>query len=437
MHQSFISSMVMAMKIEKQSSKLIKPFVQTPPTQSHYKLGFIDELAPAHDTGIVLFFAANSNHNPNFLARLEKSLGKTLTRLYPLAGRYVEETHSVDCKDQGAEFIHAKVNIKLQDFLVSEENVKFTDEFIPSKIGVARQQSDPLLATQVTTFECGGLAIGASATHKIVDASTLCTFVNEWAVTNREENEIEFKGPGFNSSILFPGRGLSSIPLPFINIEMLNKYTKKKLSFSGSAISKMKAKCSNRTSQRSKVQLVSAILWKTFMGVDLAIHNHQRHSIHIQAVSLREKMASSIPKTSCGNLCGACTTECTTLERTEELADRLTDSVKKTVTKYSKERHDCKEGQAMVLNLIMSSMDNISESTNVVFTTSWCKFPFYEADFGFGKPTWVAPGIVPVHQMTYMIDDAEGTGVEAYVYLEVKDVPYFEEALEHAIAFGA
>ncbi|KAF5798508.1 putative transferase [Helianthus annuus] len=434
MHQSFVSSMAIAITIEKQSSKLIKPSVQTLPTLSHYKLGFIDELALDHDVGVVLFFAANSNHNPNSFAQLEKSLGKILTRLYPLAGRYVEETHSVECKDQGVEFIHAKVNVKLQDFLVSEENVKFIDEFIPSKIGVARQQSDPLLATQVTTYICGGVAIGVNATHKIVDASTLCTFVSEWAVMNREENEIEFKGPGFNSSILFPGRGLSSMPCPIINIELL---TKKKLSFSGSAISKMKAKgTTNSTNQWSKVQLVSAIIWKTFMGVDLAKHNLQRDSILVQAVNLRGKMASLIPKTSCGNLFGLCTTECTTLERAEELADRLSDSVKKTLTNYSKAHHDCEEGQAMVLNSIIS-MTNISEYTNVVFTTSWCKFPFYEADFGFGKPIWVAPSMTPVHQLAYMIDDAEGTGVEAYVCLEVKEVPYFEEALEQAIAFGA
>ncbi|MFS7955154.1 putative vinorine synthase [Helianthus anomalus] len=281
---------------------------------------------------------------PTRLPQLEKSLGKILTRLYPLAGRYVEETHSVDCKDQGVEFIHAKVNIKLQDFLVSEENVKFIDEFIPSKIGVTRQQSDPLLATQVTTFICGGVAIGVNATHKIVDASTLCTFVSEWAVTNREENEIEFKGPGFNSSILFPGRGLSSMPCPVweCNIKDESKGT------------------TNSTNQWSKVQLVSAIIWKTFMGIDLAKHNLQRDSKLVQAVNLRGKMASLIPKTSCGNLFGLCTTECTTtLERTEELADRLSDSVKKTVTNYSKGRHDCEEGQVMVLDSIIS-MTNIS-----------------------------------------------------------------------------
>ncbi|MFS7955153.1 putative salutaridinol 7-O-acetyltransferase [Helianthus anomalus] len=80
---------------------------------------------------------------------------------------------------------------------------------------------------------------------------------------------------------------------------------------------------------------------------------------------------------------------------------------------------------------------NISESTNVIFTTSWCKFLFYEADFGFGKHIWVAPSMTPVHQLAYMIDDARGTGVEAYACLEVKDVRYFEEALEQAIAFGA
>lgn len=46
------------MKIEKQSSKFIKPIVPTPSTLHHYKLGFLDEVAPDADCSICLFFYA-------------------------------------------------------------------------------------------------------------------------------------------------------------------------------------------------------------------------------------------------------------------------------------------------------------------------------------------------------------------------------------------
>ncbi|KAK9061079.1 hypothetical protein SSX86_018259 [Deinandra increscens subsp. villosa] len=427
-----------SIKIEKQSSKFVKPFVPTPSTLFHYKLGFIDELVPAAiDVGVVLFFSINSNnHNPNLFVQLERSLGKTLTQFYPLAGRYVDNTPSIDCTDCGAEFIRAKVNIKLEDFLVSEGNAKFIDEFIPSKIGSTLQQSDPLLAAQVTTFECGSVAIGVSATHKIVDASTLSTLINEWAVTNRKGNEIESTGPHFNSSLLFPARGLSSSPMQHMDSDILSKYTRKKLSFSESVISSMKAKRNKLSPRRwSKVQIASAIIWKTFVDADFAIHNFQRESILIQPVNLRGKMASLISKTSCGNLWGSCLTQCKTLDTTEELVDRLSDSVKKSVTNFSLGNHNQEEGQAMVLNSLLNTK-NIRESTNAVFLTSWCKFPFYEADFGFGKPIWAAPGMIPINHSVYLMDDAEGNGVEAYVFLELKYVPFFEEALQQVNAFA-
>ncbi|KAD3066330.1 hypothetical protein E3N88_34209 [Mikania micrantha] len=416
-----------SIKIEKQSSKFIKPFVQTPQTLTPFKLGFIDEFAPDVNVGIVLFFSTNTDQTTNFIARLEKSLEKTLARFYPLAGRYVDKTATIDCDDHGAEFIHAKVNIKLQDFLVYEANVKFIDEFMSSKIGVVLQQSDPLLVVQVTTFECGGVAIGVKATHKIVDASTLSTVINEWAATNRQENDNdnsnEFSRTSFMSSLLFPPRGLCSMPVPPMNNDELNKYTRKKLSFSESVISNLKAK-------GSKVQLISAIIWKAFMGVDIAVHNHQRESMVIQIVNLRGKMASLIPKTSCGNLFGTCTTECRTHETTEELTDRLSDSVKKCITNFSKVHHDCEEGQTMVLNSLLNLI-NIRESTCGVIVTSWCKFPFYQVDFGFGKPIWAAPGTIPVNHSAHLMDDVQGNGVEAYVFLQVKDIPLFEEALKH------
>ncbi|MFS8031748.1 putative deacetylvindoline O-acetyltransferase [Helianthus anomalus] len=61
--------------------------------------------------------------------------------------------------------------------------------------------------------------------------------------------------------------------------------------------------------------------------------------------------------------------------------------------------------------------------------SSWCKFPFYEIDFGLGTPTWIAPWSMPMVNTTCLMDEARGNGVDAHVFLEVKHVPYFEEAL--------
>ncbi|GKA63613.1 pelargonidin 3-O-(6-caffeoylglucoside) 5-O-(6-O-malonylglucoside) 4'''-malonyltransferase-like protein [Tanacetum coccineum] len=137
-------------------------------------------------------------------------------------------------------------------------------------------------------------------------------------------------------------------------------------------------------------------------------------------------MASLITKDSCGNFCSVYATSSGSAETTEELVHCVSDSTKKIKSNYKKVYHNTKEGQAMVLNSYLNIAD-VPESTNVIRLTSWCKFPFYEADFGFGRPISMAPGIIPFKNVGCLIDDPQGNGVEAYVVLEVKDLPYFEE----------
>ncbi|KAI3509412.1 hypothetical protein L1887_24665 [Cichorium endivia] len=131
-------------------------------------------------------------------------------------------------------------------------------------LGGADEITYPILAIQVNTFLCGGIGLGVSISHRVADASTLCTFLNEWAVMNREDNEIP----------------------------------------------------------------------KILIGAS----------------------------------------------------------------------HGC-------------------------LVSSWCKFPFYEADFGFGKPIWVTMGSAPRKYAIFLLDGMGGKGVDAYVCMELKDVPYFEDAV--------
>ncbi|PWA48566.1 transferase, Chloramphenicol acetyltransferase-like domain protein [Artemisia annua] len=330
-----------------------------------------------------------------------------LTHFYPLAGRYVDETRTIDCNDQGAEFIHAKVDIKMQDILAPGVDIKVVDEFIPPNKLAAEHFNDPLLAIQVTMFKCGGVALGVSTTHKITDSPTLSIFLNKWAAMNREENEIEFSGPGFNYPSLFPGRGYGPKLGPIIRDELSSKlYIRKKVSFSESEISILKAKAMSNgklnTFHLSKVQLVLAIIWKAFISVANATNDNPR----------------------------LCATNAQMVETTEELAEHLSHNVKKTINNLSKVDHCSDEGQTTVLNYSTLKDGEILESSNVIILTSWCKFLFYQADFGFGKPTWAAPGCLPLQNYACLMDDTQGNGVDAHVFLVVKNVPYFEDALK-------
>ncbi|GKA34735.1 vinorine synthase-like protein [Tanacetum coccineum] len=58
--------------------------------------------------------------------------------------------------------------------------------------------------------------------------------------------------------------------------------------------------------------------------------------------------------------------------------------------------------------------------------TSWCKMGFYEIDFGWGKPIWLA-GVVdegaPVFiNIINLVDTKDGEGIEAWVNLDEEEM---------------
>ncbi|XP_071719272.1 pelargonidin 3-O-(6-caffeoylglucoside) 5-O-(6-O-malonylglucoside) 4'''-malonyltransferase-like [Rutidosis leptorrhynchoides] len=427
--------------VTKQSKKHIKPSTPNPLTLCHYKIGFIDELAPSLNISVVLFYSVNHNHISKFVSKLEKSLEKTLKLFPPLAGRYVAATHAVDCNDQGVDFIQAKVNMKLEDIVGCEANLRLVNELVPLQPGEVDQVNDPLLAIQVTAFECGGIALGVSISHRIADASTISTFLNEWAYISREEEyEVEhIIGSGFNSSLLFPSRGLDPFLQGFTRSKSddneLSMYFTKKISFSENEILNLKEKIMlnsrNGNLKLSKAQVVSAIIWNAYNTIDRRINvDHPRDSVFIQAINLRGKTSSLIPNDSCGNFWGILATECKSgnIETIEELSDLLNNSVNNGKDYYAKLRHDNEEGQKMVL-ISYEYLATIPPTKNVIVISSWCKFLFYEVDFGFGKPVWVNCGSMHTKNLAYLIEGLGGNGIEAYMSLEHKDVPHLKEAL--------
>ncbi|OMO81441.1 Transferase [Corchorus olitorius] len=58
--------------------------------------------------------------------------------------------------------------------------------------------------------------------------------------------------------------------------------------------------------------------------------------------------------------------------------------------------------------------------------TSLCRFPIYEADFGWGKPIWVASAARDMMNLVAFMDTADGKGIEAWVCLKEEDMAKFE-----------
>ncbi|PQQ10990.1 vinorine synthase-like [Prunus yedoensis var. nudiflora] len=58
--------------------------------------------------------------------------------------------------------------------------------------------------------------------------------------------------------------------------------------------------------------------------------------------------------------------------------------------------------------------------------SSYCRFPLYDNDFGWGRPTWVGSPALTYKNLVLFMDTKEGGGIEAYVSLEEEVMAKFE-----------
>ncbi|WOG81578.1 hypothetical protein DCAR_0100729 [Daucus carota subsp. sativus] len=244
------------MKVEILSTELIKPYTSTPLSLRHYNISLVDELSPAMNVPTILYYPAEENVTTNSICmHLKKSLSMALARFYPLAGRYMKESFMVDCSDQGAEFVQAQVDIRLDQLIGLGKNVQaeLLNCLLPRPVGACDEDTDPLVAVQVSAFACGGYAMGILSSHSIADMSTTSSFVMEWAreakrllegLDHDQDHELSVS-PSWNSALLFPGCKLPGLPLGFSrdkeNVED-HKIVTKIFSFSNSAILKIREK---------------------------------------------------------------------------------------------------------------------------------------------------------------------------------------------------
>ncbi|KAI3992376.1 hypothetical protein MKX01_013243, partial [Papaver californicum] len=109
------------MKVQVVSKESIKPSSPTPNHLKIFNLSFLDQLAPPIYVNILLYYFHNAKKIINADVRrsvLKKSLAETLTKLYPLAGKIIDDKFIVDCNDEGVDYIETKVsNRKLSQLI--------------------------------------------------------------------------------------------------------------------------------------------------------------------------------------------------------------------------------------------------------------------------------------------------------------------------------
>ena len=219
----------------------------------------------------IIFFYLSNDHN-NYLidvtyrsSLLKKSLSEALSRYYPLVGR-IKDDGNIEFNDEGVDFFEARVDCDLEGFLKRPE-LEALNLVVP---GGNNQELNSALAVQITFFECGGMAVGASMSHKVGDFSTLITFIKDWAAMTRHSGE-EVLFPEFINSFLPPNDSLIVRECEVTKGDTVS--VTRRFVFSATNLDKLKALAtSHGVENPTRVQFAAALIYKCSLAICIKIN---------------------------------------------------------------------------------------------------------------------------------------------------------------------
>ncbi|CAA0838882.1 HXXXD-type acyl-transferase family protein [Striga hermonthica] len=413
---------------------MVKPSSPTPPHLRTLKLSYIDQLFRSAYISFIYFYnnpthdqtIPNDDDDLNRTSRLlSESLSRALTSFYPLAGRLLDSS-TVDCNDAGAELSFACVlSRRLDEAVLDPDDV---EHYLP--VGpTAMLSSNPLFLARVSFFPCGGVAIGIRFSHNVSDCASVAAFVEAWA--SRRPRPLSFD---FDLSSYFPAREeLREVGvLPDTTTSEI--YRTKRFEFDEAKMAALRRRVGSSVGS-TRVELVSAFVLESLLQV---FSSSRKVVLASHAVNLRPR------KKALENMFGNCIMTsfayCSAGKDSElhELVGKLRESIRKVDEGYIA---GSENGGDVYMGDLYKALSILAEGeTEACLFTSWCGFPFYEADFGWGRPVRVCPTALAIRNGAIFVDmnrldegdnnNSKGKGIEAWVSMADDGLKIFEKNFE-------
>ncbi|XP_061992414.1 stemmadenine O-acetyltransferase-like [Rosa rugosa] len=403
------------------SKQIITPCSPTPDHLRHYQFSFLDQISPPVYNPLLLFYEFNAKTQPNITEisnHLKTSLAKVLTLFYPLAGR-LKGNQYVDCNDNGIPYLEAKVNCKLSDVLDNPIPGEL-NKLMPFELDDVANKS--ALGVQLNIFECGGFAIAQCLSHKLADGLSYFTFSKIWAATARGEPKIAH--PQFISATLFPPKNLSGYDA---RTGITRNKVTKRFVFSASNIEELRKDHAHKALTRpSRVEALSSFILSRFVEATKDIGSADKFYRVVHAVNLRPRFDPPLPHHSFGNLYRVAMTAPLQISSREPYH-----GIREVISKIDNEYVRKLQKGDEHLSSIKSYAKSFAKGEQVTISfSSYCRFPLYDNDFGWGRPTWVGSPALTFKNLVNFMDTKEGGGIEAYISLEEEVMTKFESDVE-------
>ncbi|OMP09460.1 Transferase [Corchorus olitorius] len=411
------------MEVQIISRETIKPSSPTPPHLRTHKLSLLDHIYVSVPINIpvLLFYSATDVNPSKRCLQLKQSLSKTLTHFYTFAGRILDESDTIDCNDEGVSFVEARVGIDMS-VVLKEPEFGLMQQLLPC--------CEESLAIQVNYFACGGMAICVCVRHAVADTCGLATFLQSWAGVACG-NDIEYKVT-FDCSSLFPPRDLSGLWKSLEETQGVifsQDVVTKRFLFDGSKIASLRdeiGKCSPSPIslyRPTRFEAVSALLWNAMLASN--IPEIDRSSVYVVSpVNLRKRMNLPLLQKCVGNVNQFTMTELLIEEEKKNLsylAMKIHDSIAKVDDECVKMLH----ADGEYLKILEIAMKQFGKQWMFSFS-SWCRFPFYETDFGWGKPIWFGTTL-RLNKTAFFLDSPDGEGIQVWLTLPPEEMVKLEQ----------
>ncbi|KAK9119973.1 hypothetical protein Scep_018066 [Stephania cephalantha] len=407
----------MAINVEIFSKETIKPSSPTPSHLKTHTLSFLDQLGPPIFLPIILYYTKPNTSATT--ASLKESLSKCLTKFYPLAGRIKDEIY-VDCNDAGVDYLESKVTNCSLSYVLTNPNIESLVQLLPCKPyspETKKESSEsPLLLVQVNYFDCEGIAIGVCVWHRVGDTCSLNTFVNGWSATARGDHEAIT--PQFDLASIFPPRDL---PGGVSNAKLVAK----RFVFNASNMEKLKEKLRKDSNvvSATRVEAVSAFLTSERLMEPKSGEQEGKPYTVLFTTNLRKRRVPPLHDHSFGNMYSFVNEVFTNEEESRGFVGRIKSAVRRINGEFVGKIES--DGDWYSKHIEDEAMKSFVEGMRNINFSSWCRFDFYNADFGWGRPVWTSIVTMPYENSVFLLDTRGLDGIEAWVSMSEENMAEF------------
>ncbi|KAF8751950.1 hypothetical protein HU200_012027 [Digitaria exilis] len=421
------------MKITVHSSKLVKPASATNPsiassTPDTIPLLVFDRVNCNTYVSVIYIFRAPTPPN----AALESGLARALAHYREWAGRLTGRAPptTIVLTDDGARLVEATAGDVPLDAVLPLDPSPDVTRLHPRPPSA---DAEELMLVQLTRFACGGLAVGITAHHLVSDGRATANFLVAWSQATRGDVTIDpppstTAPPSSNPA----SRHFKKLAAPpHVKIAAEEVVVVHRVHFSREFISKLKSHASPPgASSRScsTLRCVVAHLWRRITAARGLAGDDADVSVSTSvciAVDGRARMRPPMPEGYTGNVVlwarpAAAARELVArpLRHAVELIDGEIARVGN--GEYLASFVDFAAASGAVEEEGMVPAADAAEmvlSPNVE-VDSWLRIPFYDLDFGGGRPCFFMPSYLPVEGLVILLPSCYGDGsVDAYVSL--------------------